>query len=83
MDDRLQDEELNLCRSDKGKSHASWTWANKRIGMYALNGVLEAVFDDLSDAARNNKVGANYSGIHACINKKTKKHCNKIWRVEK
>lgn len=73
------DNNLNFNRSDKGKRHKSWV-NTKKIGMYDLIGRLEVVFDNISDASHMNKVGANYSGIYACVTGKTKKHKNKVWK---
>lgn len=69
-------------RSDKGGEHRRWRNGGVKIGMYNFKGELEMEFEDIGDAVERNPVGATYSGIADCINRRTKKHKGKIWRRE-
>lgn len=82
------DNELNINieeyfqKKDKGKNHRKWVHSGYKVEMYGLNGKLERVFDDMSDAVANNEVGAEYRGILHCIKGNVKKYKGKIWRME-
>ena len=81
MDSKLEiNAERVIYRSDKGGSHRKYRHGGVPIGMYNFNGELEEEFVDLDVAVRENRVGATYSGIVACLTGKTKKHAGKIWR---
>lgn len=69
-------------RSDKGKHHKPTKHGNFRVGQYDLTGKLEAEYDNLYDAVDNNKIGATYAGILACVEGRAHRHRKKIWRKE-
>lgn len=73
MDEYLQ-------KADKSKPHHKWVHNGYRVGMYNLDGELEMVFDNLTDAVANNPVGATYKGILASVKGEIKKHKGKLWR---
>ena len=83
MDKKLEiNTDAVMYRSDKGGSHKKYRHGGVKIGMYNFNGELEAEFEDLDAAVRENVVGATYVGIVNCMTGKTKKHAGKIWRKE-
>jgi hypothetical protein len=69
-------------RADKGGRHVQPKHGNFRVGQYDITGKLEAEYDSLYDAVDNNKIGATYAGILACVEGRAHRHRKKIWRKE-
>lgn len=67
-------------RSDIGGNHRAYTYDGKGVEMLNFSGVVEAKFESLRSAVKDNGIGASYQGILACCNGRTRKHCGKVWR---